>query len=82
MDSFPFYINTPINSVKFTKAFINNNYLCYTAFNKFIIRALKLSRIFIPYKSLKLAEKDIKERKISFITYVNVDINEYSVTGW
>jgi hypothetical protein len=55
----------------------NNNCLCYAAFNKFIIRALKLSRIFILYKFLKLAKKDMKERKISFITYANVDINRY-----
>jgi hypothetical protein len=77
MDSFLFYINTLINSAKFTKAFINSGCFCYAAFNEFIIRALKLSRIFISYKSLKLAEKDMKERKISFITYANVDIDGY-----
>jgi hypothetical protein len=77
MNNFPFYINTLINSAKFIKAFIDNNYLCYTAFNESIIRALKLSRIPIFHKSLKLAEKDIKERKISFITYANVNINRY-----
>jgi CTP:phosphocholine cytidylyltransferase-like protein len=42
-----------------------------------MVRALKLSRIFILYKSLKLAEEDMKERKISFITYADVDINGY-----
>jgi hypothetical protein len=77
MDNFPFYINILINSAKFIKAFINNGCLCYTAFNEFIVRALKLSRILIPYKSLKLAKKDIKEKKISFITYANVNIDEY-----
>jgi hypothetical protein len=51
--------------------------LCYAAFNEFIIRALKLSRIFIPYKFLKFAKEDIKEKKISFITYANVDIDKY-----
>jgi hypothetical protein len=77
MDSFPFYINILINLAKFIKAFINNSCLCYTAFNEFMIRVLKLSRIFIFYKSLKLAKKDMKERKISFITYANVNIDEY-----
>jgi CTP:phosphocholine cytidylyltransferase-like protein len=42
-----------------------------------MVRALKLSRIFIPYKFLKLAEEDMEERKISFITYANVDIDGY-----
>jgi hypothetical protein len=51
--------------------------LCYAAFNEFMVRALKLSRIFIPHKFLKFAEKNIKERKISFITYANVDIDKY-----
>jgi hypothetical protein len=60
----------------FTKAFINNNYLCYAVFNEFIIRALKLSRILIFYKSLKFAKKNIEEKK-SFITYANVDIDGY-----
>jgi hypothetical protein len=77
MNSSPFYINTLINSAKFTKAFINNGCLCYAAFNEFIVRALKLSRIFILYKSLKLAEEDMEERKISFITYADVNIDEY-----
>jgi hypothetical protein len=77
MDSFPFYINTLINSAKFIKAFINNGYLCYAAFNEFIVRALKLPRIFIPHKSLKFAEKNMEKRKISFITYANVDIDKY-----
>jgi hypothetical protein len=77
MNSFLFYINILINSAKFIKIFINNSCLCYTAFNEFIIRALKLSRIFIFYKFLKLAEENIKKRKISFITYANVDINGY-----
>jgi hypothetical protein len=77
MDSFSFYTNSLINSAKFIEVFINNDCLCYAAFNEFIIRALKLSRKFISYKSLKLAEKDMKKRKISFITYANVDINKY-----
>jgi hypothetical protein len=77
MDSSLFYINTLINSAKFIKAFINNGCLCYIAFNESIIRALKLSRIFIFYRFLKLAKEDIEERKISFITYANVDINGY-----
>jgi CTP:phosphocholine cytidylyltransferase-like protein len=42
-----------------------------------MVRALKLPRISILYKSLKLAEKNMEERKISFITYANVDINGY-----
>jgi hypothetical protein len=41
-----------------------------------MVRALKLSRIFIFYRFLKLAEK-IWKKKIFFITYVNVDIDEY-----
>jgi hypothetical protein len=77
MNSSLFYINILINSAKFTKAFINNNCLCYTAFNIFIIRALKLPRIFISHKFLKLTEENIKEKKISFITYANVDIDGY-----
>jgi hypothetical protein len=77
MDSFPFYINILINSAKFIKAFINNGYLCYAAFNEFMVRALKLSRISIFYKFLKLAEENIEERKIFFITYANVDIDGY-----
>jgi hypothetical protein len=77
MNSFLFYINILINSAKFIKAFINNDCLCYTAFNEFIIRALKLPRISILYKFLKLAEKNIEERKISFITYANIDIDGY-----
>jgi hypothetical protein len=77
MNSSLFYINTLINSAKFIKAFINNGYLCYAVFNEFMVRALKLSRIFIPYRFLKLAEEDIKERKISFITYADVDIDRY-----
>jgi hypothetical protein len=77
MDSSPFYINTLINSAKFIKAFIDNGCLCYAAFNEFMVRALKLPRIFIFHKFLKLAEEDIKEKKISFITYANVDINGY-----
>jgi hypothetical protein len=36
-----------------------------------------LTSIFIFYKTLKLAEEDVKERKISFITYANVDIDGY-----
>jgi hypothetical protein len=77
MNSSSFYINTLINLAKFIKAFINNNCLCYATFNEFMIRALKLPRIPIFYKSLKLAEKNMKERKISFITYANIDINGY-----
>jgi hypothetical protein len=77
MDSFFFYINTLINLAKFIKAFINNGCLCYTAFNESMVRALKLSRIFISYRFLKLAEKDMEERKISFITYADVDIDGY-----
>jgi hypothetical protein len=77
MDSFLFYINILFNSAKFIKAFINNGCLCYAAFNESIIRALKLSRISIFYRFLKLAEEDIEERKTSFITYANVDIDEY-----
>jgi hypothetical protein len=77
MDSSPFYINILINLAKFIKVFINNGYLCYAAFNEFMVRALKLSRIFISYKSLKLAEENMEKRKISFITYANVDIDEY-----
>jgi hypothetical protein len=76
MDSSLFYINILINLAKFTKAFINNDCLCYAVFNEFMVRALKLSRIFILYKFLKLAKEDIK-KKISFITYANVDIDEY-----
>jgi hypothetical protein len=77
MDNSPFYTNILINLAKFIKAFINNGYLCYATFNEFIIRALKLSRIFIFYKFLKLAKKDMRKRKISFITYANVDIDRY-----
>jgi hypothetical protein len=77
MDSFPFYINILINSAKFIKVFINNDYLCYAAFNEFIIRALKLPRISISHRFLKLAEEDMKERKISFITYADVNIDGY-----
>jgi hypothetical protein len=69
--------NTLINLTKFIKAFINNGCLCYAAFNEFMVRILKLSRIFILYRFQKLAEENIKERKISFITYANVDIDEY-----
>jgi hypothetical protein len=75
MDSFSFYINTLINLAKFIKAFINNNCLCYAVFNEFMIRALKLSRIFILYRFLKLAKENMEERKISFITYADVDID-------
>jgi hypothetical protein len=64
MNSSPFYINILINSTKFTKAFINNGYLCYAAFNEFIIRALKLPRIFISHKFLKFAEKNMKKKDI------------------
>jgi hypothetical protein len=77
MDSSLFYINTLINSAKFIKAFIDNGYLCYAVFNEFMIRALKLPRIPISYKFLKFAEEDMEERKISFITYANVDIDGY-----
>jgi hypothetical protein len=66
MDSFPFYINTLINSAKFTKAFINNGCLCYAAFNEFMVRALKLSRIFISYRFLKLAKKKYEKKKNIF----------------
>jgi hypothetical protein len=62
MNNFPFYINTLINSAKFIKVFINNGCLCYAIFNEFIIRVLKLPRIFIFYKFLKLAEKDMLQR--------------------
>jgi hypothetical protein len=77
MDSFLFYINTLINSAKFIKAFINNGCLYYIAFNEFMVRALKLPRIFISHKFLKLAEEDMEEKKISFITYADVDIDGY-----
>jgi hypothetical protein len=77
MDSSPFYIDTLINSAKFIKAFIDSGCLCYAAFNEFMVRALKLPRIFIFYKFLKFAEKDMEKRKISFITYANVDIDKY-----
>jgi hypothetical protein len=76
MNSSPFYINILINLAKFIKAFINNDCLYYAVFNESIVRALKLPRIFIPHKSLKLAKKNIK-KKISFITYANVDIDGY-----
>jgi hypothetical protein len=75
MDSSPFYINTLINSAKFIKAFIDNDCLCYATFNEFMVRALKLPRIPIFHKFLKFAEKNMKERKIFFITYANVDID-------
>jgi hypothetical protein len=76
MNSFFLYITTLINSAKFIEAFINNNYLYYAAFNEFMVRVLKLSRIFIPYKFLKLAEENMKKRMISYITYANVNIDE------
>jgi hypothetical protein len=77
MDSFSFYINTLINLAKFIKVFIDNGCLCYAAFNEFMVRALKLSRIFIFHRFLKLAEENMEEKKISFITYANVDIDGY-----
>jgi hypothetical protein len=77
MDNSLFYTNTLINSAKFTKVFINNGCLCYAAFNESIIRALKLLCIFISYRFLKLAEEDMEKRKISFITYANVNIDGY-----
>jgi hypothetical protein len=77
MDNFSFYINILINLAKFIKVFINNDCLYYAVFNEFMVRVLKLSRIFIPYKSLKLAEENMEEKKISFITYANVNIDEY-----
>jgi hypothetical protein len=77
MDSFLFYINILINLAKFTKAFIDNGCLCYAVFNEFMVRALKLSRIFIFYRFLKLAEENMEKRKISFITYADVDIDKY-----
>jgi hypothetical protein len=42
-----------------------------------MVRALKLPRIPISYRFLKLAEEDMEKRKISFITYANVDIDGY-----
>jgi hypothetical protein len=42
-----------------------------------MVRVLKLSRIPISYKSLKFAEKNMEKRKISFITYADVDIDKY-----
>jgi hypothetical protein len=77
MNSSSFYINILFNSAKFIKAFINNSYLCYIAFNESIILALKLSRMFIFYRFLKFAKENIKERKIFFITYANVEIDGY-----
>jgi hypothetical protein len=77
MNNSLFYINTLINSAKFIKVFIDNGFLCYAAFNEFMVRALKLPRIPISHKFLKLAEKNMKERKISFITYANFDIDGY-----
>jgi hypothetical protein len=77
MDSSLFYINILINSAKFIKVFINSDCLCYAAFNEFMVRALKLSRISIFYRFLKLAKKNMEERKIFFITYANVDIDGY-----
>jgi hypothetical protein len=77
MNSFFLYMNILTNSAKFIKAFINNSCLCYAAFNEFMVRALKLSRIFIFYKFLKLAKENMEKRKISFITYANVDIDKY-----
>jgi hypothetical protein len=75
MDNFPFYINILINSAKFIKTFINNSCLCYAAFNESIIRALKLSRIFILYKSLKLAEKNIKKRYLLLRTRTSISMD-------
>jgi hypothetical protein len=63
MNSFFLYINILINLAKYIKAFINNGYLCYAAFNEFMIRALKLPRIFIFYKFLKLAEENIEKKR-------------------
>jgi hypothetical protein len=77
MNNSLFYINTLINLAKFIKAFIDNSCLCYIAFNEFMVRALKLSRIFISHKFLKFAKENIKEKKISFIMYANVDIDGY-----
>jgi hypothetical protein len=64
MNSSFFYINILINLAKFIKAFINNGCLCYAVFNEFMIRALKLPRIFISHKFLKLAEENMKKKDI------------------
>jgi hypothetical protein len=77
MNNSSFYINILINLAKFIKAFINNSYLCYAAFNEFIVRVLKLSRISIFHRFLKLAKENMKEKKIFFITYANIDIDKY-----
>jgi hypothetical protein len=77
MDNSFFYINILINLIKFIKAFINNGCLYYAVFNEFMVRVLKLLRIFISYRFLKLAEEDIEGKKISFITYADVDIDGY-----
>jgi hypothetical protein len=75
MNSSPFYINTLINSAKFIKAFIDSGCLCYAAFNESMVRALKLPRIFIFYKFLKLAKKNMeKKRYLSLRTQTSISM--------
>jgi hypothetical protein len=79
MNSSPFCINILINLAKFIKAFINNDCLCYTAFNESMVRALKLPRILIFHKFLKLAEEDIKKEKYLSLrtrTSISMDIRK------
>jgi hypothetical protein len=81
MDNFLFYINILFNLAKFIKAFINNDCLYYATFNEFMVRALKLSCIFISYKSLKLAEENMKEKKYLLLrtrTSILMDIKKVS----
>ncbi|KAI0998037.1 hypothetical protein K3495_g10153 [Podosphaera aphanis] len=75
MKSSPFLIDCQVNSSFYIKALIGTGCLCFATFSKDIVKKNNLPRIKIPEKTLQLAEKDEKERTISEMTFIELDID-------
>lgn len=75
MDTTPFMIDVLVNSSFYVDAFVDSGCLCFSAFSAQLVHDRKLPRIPIETRQLKLAENDDQERKISYVTSVDVDID-------
>jgi hypothetical protein len=75
MDRPPFLIDVLLNSRTFERALIDSGCLCFSVFSGALVRQQKLPRIPIKERALQLAEGDQEERKIRFITYVDLDVD-------
>lgn len=75
MDTSPFMIDVLANSSFYVNAFIDSGCLCFSAFSAQMAHNRRLPRIPIEARQLKLAEKDEQEKIISYITYMDIDID-------